>query len=155
MTAGGVKLTGQKELEKLLEQLPEKIRRKSVRKAVTAGAAVIVRAAKQKAKLNKRSGALAKSINKVVRTGKDKASVYAFIGVLGSAMGGWAGKVIRPLNYLHLIEEDHLTRDGRLITGTHFMRNAASEKQGEAAKAFTSKLGAAIELEAAKLKGKK
>ncbi len=155
MSAVGIKLTGQKALEKLLKQLPEKSRRGAVRKSVNAGSQVIVKAAKGKARQFKRSGALAKSITKVVRTGKDKQSIYAYVGPQSGFSAKFQGKTVIPALYVHLVEHGHLNSDGSFTPPKGFLRAAAAESEGAAAAAFTSKLGQAIEAEAAKLAKKR
>lgn len=151
MAVAGMKLTGDKQLLKLLRSLPrDKQVRGAVRKAVNAGAQVIVKAARAKARQFNRSGALAKSINKVVRTGKDKQSLYAVIGPQRGSKGEHDGKIVLPTKYAHLVERGHINRDGSFTQGKHFMRSAAAESESAAAGAFNTKLGPAIEAEAAK-----
>lgn len=168
-----IKITGDKELLKLLKNLPEdKSVRAAVRKSVNAGAQVILKAARTKAKSFQRTGALARSLDKVVRTGKDKQSIYSFIGArsgyherkTGSSSSerlkkgdklNKGDKAVRPPLYIHLVEFGHVNPGGSFTPPKNFLRAAAAESESAAAGAFNTKLGPAIEAEAAKLAKKR
>lgn len=156
MSAAGMKLTGDKELLKLLRKLPEdKQVRGAVRKSVNAGAQVILKSARNKAKSFQRTGALVRSLDKVVRTGKDKQSIYSFIGVDKKYKEEFEGKTVRPGKYIHLVEFGHIGPGGSFTPPKNFLRAAAAESESAAAGAFNTKLGPAIEAEAAKLAKKR
>ena len=63
----GIQIHGEKELMAALEQFRGSVQRRIVKKAVTAGARPVLRAIKDRAKFDKQSGTLWKSIGTVIR----------------------------------------------------------------------------------------
>ncbi|MGE5611150.1 MAG: HK97 gp10 family phage protein [Bacillota bacterium] len=150
--ADGMRILGQKQLERLLMTLPDRVQRKATRSAVNRAATPIVKAARAGAQ--KQSGLLKKAINKKIKTYPAKQTVMAIIGPRRDVRGEYKGKRRVPANYAHLAESGHIdVKTGRFIPGSHFLRNAFDSQQGLAQDVLKDFLAVGIVSEAKKLGG--
>ena len=141
-------LTGDKHLAKLLTGLGDKVARKVTRQAVTTAANPVLKAARAKAP--KRTGLLAKSLGKKVKTSKDKQTVTALVGPRRDVVGTFEGKPYKPSRIAHLVENGKINADGSHTPAQPFLRPAADETQGQALSIMTQKFAAGVIREASK-----
>lgn len=144
--SGQMQLIGDKALERVLRSLPEKVQRKVTRRAVTKAATPIVKAARTKAPRD--SGALAKAINKKIKTYTGTQTVVAIIGPDTKTQVQYKGKTRRPAYYAHLAHDGHITATGEHVPGNPFLRNAAEEQKPAALQTLKTEMGAGIIKEA-------
>jgi HK97 gp10 family phage protein len=148
MANGGMKLEGDKALERKLRTLGDRVQRRVLRSAVNASASPVVKAAKRKAK--KQSGTLKKSLGKKVLTNKKHQSVTALVGPRKGVQGTFKGKVRKPSRYAHLVEKGFIDEHGNHHAPQPFLNPAMQETQGEALGIMKSKLAEGVAKEAAK-----
>ena len=89
--AFGIKIEGDKELQKLFKLLPSQIGRRAIRGALIASAKPILKQAKQNVKIRRRTGRLMRSIkSKSAKSGKRqvKAEVVVLVGPTGDGFHG-------------------------------------------------------------------
>lgn len=146
--ASAMRLTGDKELTRLLGTLGERVQRKALRSAVSSAASPVVKAAKAKAP--RESGFLKKALGKKVVTSKDKQTAIAVVGARKSVRGTFKGKPRNPSRYLHLIEKPHIGPGGQYVPGQPFLEPAFNETKAQAEDVMATKLKQAVEREAAK-----
>ena len=171
-----MKLSGNKELEKFLSQFPARVKKKALKAAVTAGAAPIVKATRSLAKGIKRSGLMAKAVNKVVRS-YSNGNAVAIIGASKDVSGTYKGKNRIPSFYWHLVlggtRQHSLGKGSRLArvdrphakqtqrghghpgaAANNILEHAVDANGTQSAKLMETKLKDVVEKEAAKLAGK-
>lgn len=148
--SSGMKLIGDKELERTFKQLGDRVQRRVTRGAVNAATTPIVKAAKQKASASKESGLLKKSLGKKVRTYVEKKTVVGIVGPRKDIVGEYKGKKRWPAKYGHLVERGHIAADGSHVPPRPFLRPAYDETQGEAVAVMSDKMAAGVIKEASR-----
>ena len=138
-----VRINGNKITQKLFAKLPDKVARKVVRKAINAASQKVVSAVRKSVPVEE--GNLQLSIAKKTITYKQEEVI---VGIVGS------DKAKEGARYLHLIENGHLTIDGKFIPGKFPLRKAFDATAAARAEAFGKKLGKEVEKEAKKLGAK-
>ena len=117
-------ITGNKALAKTLRELGPRIERKVTRGACSAGVRPIVTAARQNARARKRTGGLAKSAGKRVKSYAKNGVVYVAVGYLWKK-GGY---------HAHLVEFGH-----RIAKGGTLAAERANPRTGKTRRAGMSK----------------
>lgn len=141
------KVAGLDELKRALAGVDKRVRKTALRKGVTAGTKVVLD--KAKAKVQRRSGLLAKSLGRKTKVFRNDGAV---VGIVGPRVGfkkqtgvvktgKKAGQPImeNPTQIAHLIEKG--TRRSRAFP---FMRPALDESKGEVARAVTEAVQAEL-----------
>lgn len=148
MAAAGLKLTGDKALERKLRTLGERVQRKVLRSAVSAAGTPVLKSARSKVK--KRTGLLKKSLGKVIRTNKKTQSVAAIIGPRKGVSGEHNGKVQKPSRYAHLVEKGFIDEAGNHVPAQPFLNPAMAETEGQALNVMQTKLAEGVIKESSK-----
>lgn len=144
-----VTISGDKELIEHLKRSNKRIQKRVVNNAVKAGGKPIIKDAKSRAPI--RTGTLAKSLGSKAKSYDNGETRVVIIGPRASIVSGYQGKVIRPVNYAHIIESGHNNvKANRFIDGTEFIEKAYDAKKNEVSTAIQKKLVAGIEKEMSK-----
>jgi HK97 gp10 family phage protein len=142
MARSGVTVRGADKLLAKLDKLAGPVARRALRNATRAGTRVLVQAVKAAAPVDEGKLKRAQS-SSIVGRGLS----------LGGVVGADAAKLKsdnqanpdRPTNIDHLVEEGHVTPDGRFVPPAGYMRRAAAASMPAAEQAFTDRLRSEIE----------
>jgi hypothetical protein len=163
-----VKLTGEKELKRIIEELPKGPRKKALKAAAGAAAQPIVKAVRSLAasQINQRTGLLRKSVTKRVKSYAD-GNTIALIGASKSVTGSIGNAKVVPAAYWHLIlggVQPHAIGSGSKVKtgrqkgrihpgfkGKNFLVEGFEMAKGQAGALAEAKMKAVIEKEVAKL----
>lgn len=148
MAMNGMKLEGDKALERKLRTLGERVQRRVLRSAVSAAATPTLKSARQKAK--KQSGLLKKSLGKKIVTNKKRQSVTAIVGARKEVQGAHQGKPRQASRYSHLVEKGFINEHGEHVPPQPFLHPALAETQSQSEAVMRQKLSEGVVREAAK-----
>lgn len=140
----GIKTRGLDALLRKLDRLPKTGAKRAMRKAVRAGTTVLLKAVRQSTP--KDEGVLRK-----MQASKVYGRALSFMGIIGADADKLNEKLdARPSNIDWLVEEGHTTPGGTFVPPSGYMSRASREAIPPAHAAYTAKLKAEIEREAAK-----
>ena len=148
MASGGMKLIGDKALERKLKTLGERVQRKILRSAVSAAATPVLKSARQKAPTE--SKLLKKSLGRKLTTNTKKQSVTAIIGARKEVQGEYKGKLRKPARYSHLAEKGFIRPDGSHSPPRAFLNPALHENESQSEAIMRTKLAEGVTREAMK-----
>ncbi|WP_309387522.1 HK97-gp10 family putative phage morphogenesis protein [Cerasicoccus frondis] len=142
-------LTGDLELDKFIAGLAQSGQNRIMRPGVRAGASVISKAAKQKARRFKRTGQLAKAIGVSKVKTYPGGAVFAAVGPRTGFKMIFEGKPVNPTQYAHLVEFGTAHSEAK-----PFLRPAFDLEQGRAIAASQLAAVKAVDKEVDRLRKK-
>jgi HK97 gp10 family phage protein len=144
-----IKVEGAKELIANLKRADKKIQKRVLTNAIKASGKPIIKAARSNAPI--RTGTLAKSLGSKAKSYNKGNTKAIIIGPRASIVDGYQGKVIRPVNYAHLVEKGfNNVKAGAFIQGTNFIEKAYDSEKNGVQKSIETALIKGIEKETAK-----
>lgn len=165
MASAGVKITGDKALQRLLRDLPGRVANRVNRRAVDLATTPILQAVKDECPVDE--GDLLKAqIKKVYSRGMQANGIVGadanYTGQGGKRLGkderaaalNMGSDVKIPSKYDHLVTYGHVTPDGTTTTPNPYLQRAWAESVGGALAKYESQVASGVESEAAKLGGR-
>lgn len=165
-----ITVKGAQQLQKKLDALAKQGAKRAMRKATTAGATVLLRAAREEVPVHE--GLLKKAQDKKVTTknnvaagivGGNVAKMKADAEASGKPNRGAVARAVhavvhgkgkdqflRPANIDWLVNNGHVTHEGQVVPPNPYLQRAAAAAMPEAERAYAAKLAAEIEKEASR-----
>jgi len=136
-----------------LNAIAGKIERGGMRIALTKASKPMLKAAKQEARKDERTGTLRKSLRRKVKTNRN-GSVAVFIGPDRRVTAEVDGKTHIPANIAHLKEFGFTHTSGKAVSGSHFLETAFEATKDEAITIYAKEIKGAVQTSANRLKKK-
>jgi HK97 gp10 family phage protein len=136
-----------------LQAIHGKIERGGMRIALTKASKPMLKASKQEARKEERTGTLRKSLRRKVKTNRS-GSVAVYIGPDRRVTAEVDGKTHIPANIAHLKEFGFTHTSGKRVEGSHFLETAFEDTKDEAIDIYATEIKGAVQTSAKRLQKK-
>lgn len=161
MAKGGVSITGDKALQRMLRELPGRVATKTNRRAVDLATTPILNAVREQCPVDEgdlRKAQIKKVYNRGMRANGIVGADANYVGQAGRKLTGEAkasaeGEVKIPAKYDHLVAYGHVTPGGETTAPNPYIQRGWDASVGGALAKYESELAAGVEAEALKLGG--